>query len=181
MKKAFKRPAAAVILSAILLCASACSGGADNEENNVTDYFPSQTDAEFIGDYSIGMADAECELDYSNIICYTDKEEYSPDEEKITVTVENQNKGKGFYVCDIPNVERYSDGEWVRLNYYPAAHAIPERWAFCAIEGRSDINYSTNVSIWTDELEDEWTEDEYRAVIYVGREIIYAPFKIVSK
>ncbi len=179
MKKGFKIPAAAVILSAILLCASACSDGGDNEENNAADFFPSQTDAEFLGDYSIGMADVECELDYSNIICYTAEEEYSPDVEKITVTVENQNKGKGFYVCDIPNVERYSDGEWVRLNYYPAAHEIPERWWFCAIEGRSDINYSCNVSIWTDRLEDQWTEGEYRAVIYVGREIIYAPFKIV--
>ena len=181
MKKALKGLAAAVIMSAILLCASACSDSVNDEDNIVPDKFPSQTDAEFVGDYSIGMADAECELDYSNIICYTDKEEYRPDDEKITVTVENQNKGKGFYVCTIPNVERYSDGKWVRLNYYSAVHQIEERWGFCAIEGRSDINYSTNVPIWTDKLEDQWTEGEYRAVIYVGREIIYAPFRIVSQ
>ena len=36
------------------------------------------------------------------------------------------------------------------------------------------------MNIWLGKLEDEWSEGDYRAVIYTGREIINAPFKIVS-
>lgn len=171
MRKIFGNAAAAFAFAGLLLL-SACGNGEAAES------FPSQSDAVFDMDYSDRLADAECELDYSNIFCYADREEYSSDDEKITVTVKNKNKGKGFWVCSIANVERYSDGEWVRLNYFPASHEIPERWGFCAIEGRDDVCYSTVVSIWLDRLEDEWTAGDYRAVIYVGRETIYAPFKI---
>ncbi len=126
--------------------------------------------------------DIESEQDYSNIIAYTERENYFSDFEKITITVENQNVGKGFYLYTTPAVERKSDGDWVRLNYYPEAYLLGnEHWAFCGIDGEKDIKYSTCVFIWSEYLKDEWNEGEYRAVIFVGKETIYAPFSIIKK
>lgn len=122
----------------------------------------------------------ETEQDYSNIVCFTDKEKYSPSFEKIDITIKNNNIGKGFYIFTLPIVEKYENNEWERINYSPDSYNYEEGdlWAFCGEEERKDVSYSSCLTIWNKDLEGKWSEGEYRAVIYVGKEKIYAPFEI---
>lgn len=144
--------------------------------------FPAQTNPN-VDKFETGYNDffgMVADQDYSNIICYTDNESYPQDFEKIAITVKNQNVGKGFYLFSIPVIERKINDEWVRLNYMPEDYLRENnKWEFCGIEGEENIPYSTRVTIWADELKDDWTLGEYRAVIFVGKEVIYAPFTIM--
>ena len=119
-----------------------------------------------------------------NIICYTENEQYHSYVEKIVVTIKNQNPGKGFYYYAIPYIEKNIDGEWVRLNYNEKAQerfsVEREWWEFCGIQGDDTIPYSTNNVFFPNDLEENLTIGEYRIVIFVGKEIIYAPFTVVD-
>lgn len=156
------------------------------EEKNDTN-FPAQTNPSIkkfengYSDFGFGL-DIDSEQDYSNIIAYTENENYFSDFEKIIITVENQNVGKGFYLYIVPAIERKTDNDWVRLNYNPEAYLLgDDNWAFCGIDGQKEIKYSSCVFIWSENLKDKWNEGEYRAVIFVGKETIYAPFSIIKK
>ena len=171
-------------MTACIFVLSSC-GSNEMDSSNTTllapTEFPAQTDPnadQFETGYNdfFGMV---ADQDYSNIICYADNESYPQDFEKIAITVKNQNVGNGFYLFSIPVIERKINDEWVRLNYMPDDYLIENnKWEFCGIEGEKNIPYSTRVTIWADELKDDWTLGEYRAVIFVGKEAIYAPFTI---
>lgn len=132
-------------------------------------------------DFMLGITP---EQDYSNIICYTENEQYHSDVEKIVVTIKNKNPGKGFYYYAIPYVEKKLDGEWVRLNYNEKAQkrfsTEREWWEFCGILDNDAISYSTNITLSSDDLEKKITSGEYHMVIFVGKEIKYAPFTIID-
>ena len=106
----------------LLLCISSCS----------TQSFPAQTDPDtsrFDTGYTSYSDDYTAEQDYSNIIAFTDKQEYPTTFDKINVTIKNENPGKGFYFFSIPVIEYNDKGEWKRLNYSPESYEIPEQWA----------------------------------------------------
>ena len=157
----------------LLLCISSCS----------TQSFPAQTNpdtSQFDAGYTTYSDDTMLEEDYSNIIAFTDKQEYPPTFEKITVTIKNENPGKGFYFFTIPVIEYNDNGVWKRLNYSPESYKIPEQWALCAILNDTERQFSTVMSIFGDRLEGSWNPGEYRAVVFVGKETVYAPFTIID-
>ena len=167
--KRIKFVALSVLAAATLL--SSCNAGG----------FPAQTDPsteQFRNGYGGYVVDIEPEQDYRSITAFTDKDVYPLDFDKITVTVKNENAGKGFYFFDIPVIEYNDNGKWVRLNYSPKSYEIPEQWAFCGIENAPDRQFSTVMSIFSDRLEGKWKTGEYRAVVFAGTETIYAPFGI---
>jgi len=128
-------------------------------------------------DYGIGF---EAEKDYSNIIAFTEFETYTPDFELINITVKNENPGKGFYFYMIPFLEKMEDGEWIRLNYDTPLLSNESNWGFCGIEGDKTSQFSTRTAILSDFLIDKPSTGDYRAVVFVGATIIYAPFKIIK-
>lgn len=145
--------------------------------------FPAQTNpdtSQFDAGYTTYSDDAMLEEDYSNIIAFTDKQEYPPAFEKITVTIKNENPGKGFYFFTIPVIEYNDNGVWKRLNYSPESYEIPEQWALCAILDDNERQFSTAQSIFNDRLKGSWNPGEYRAVVFVGKETVYAPFAIID-
>ena len=157
----------------LLLCISSCS----------TQSFPAQTDPDtsrFDTGYTSYSDDYTAEQDYSNIIAFTDKQEYPTTFDKITVTIKNENPGKGFYFFSIPVIEYNDKGEWKRLNYSPESYEIPEQWALCAILDDTERQFSTAQSIYNDRLKGNWNPGEYRAVVFVGKETVYAPFAIID-
>ena len=169
--KIIKGTALSVLAAATLL--SSCNAGG----------FPAQTNPsteQFRNGYGGYVVDIEPEQDYSKITAVTDNDVYPLDFDKITVTVKNENAGKGFYFFDIPVIEYNDNGKWVRLNYSPKSYEIPEQWAFCGIENAPDKQFSTVMSIFRDRLEGNWKTGEYRAVVFAGTETIYAPFGIID-
>ena len=169
--KIIKGTALPVLAAATLL--SSCNAGG----------FPAQTDPsteQFRNGYGGYVVDVEPEQDYSSITAFTDKDVYLLDFDKITVTVKNENAGKGFYFFDIPVIEYNDNGNWVRLNYSPKSYEIPEQWALCAIPDDPERQFSTVMTIFKDRLEGNWKTGEYRAVIFAGKETIYAPFRIID-
>ncbi len=124
--------------------------------------------------------DVETEQDYSNIIAFTEFETYTPDFEEINITVKNENQGKGFYLYMIPFLEKLEDGEWIRLEYDMSLLTNESNWGFCGIEGDKTAQFSTQISILSDFLIDKPSTGDYRAVVFVGATIIYAPFKIIK-
>ena len=128
-------------------------------------------------DYGIGF---EAEKDYSNIIAFTEFETYTSDFEMINIIIKNKNPGKGFYFYMIPFLEKMEDGEWIRLNYYTSILSNESNLAFCGIEGDKTSQFSTRTAILSDFLSDKPSTGDYRAVVFVGARIIYAPFKIID-
>lgn len=122
--------------------------------------------------------------DYGNIVCWANLESYPKDTKSIHVTIENKNPGKGFYFYMLPNLERLEDGEWVRLNYYASDYrggALPEsKWSYCADTESPGSNFLAGVTIYTDYIMDDFTAGDYRAVVYAGDKILYAPFTVTD-
>lgn len=184
MKKFAKRicQLTACIFSVFVL--SSC-GSNEIDSSNTTllapTEFPAQTNPN-IDQFETGyddFGDMVAEQDYGNIICFTDNESYPQDFEKIIITVQNQNEGKGFYIYRVPFIEKKINDEWERLNYSQETLLYgDDNWGFCGIEDRKDIKYSTELNIWYERLKDTWTVGDYRVVIFVGKEVIYAPFTI---
>ena len=128
-------------------------------------------------DYGIGF---EAEKDYSNIIAFTEFEKYTTDFEMINIIIKNENPGKGFYFYMIPFLEKMDDGEWIRLNYDTSVLSDESNMAFCGIEGDKTSQFSTRTAIVSDFLIDKPSTGDYRAVVFVGARIIYAPSKIID-
>ncbi len=169
--KIIKGTALSVLAAATLL--SSCNAGC----------FPAQTDPDtsrFDTGYTSYSNDYTAEQDYSNIIAFTDKQEYPTTFDKITVTIKNENPGKGFYFFSIPVIEYNDKGEWKRLDYSPESYEIPEQWALCAILDDTERQFSTAQRIYNDRLKSSWNPGEYRAVVFVGKETVYAPFAIID-
>jgi len=53
-----------------------------------------------------------------------------------------------------------------------------DNWGYCYIEETEFETFSTRVSVLTERLAEPLTEGDYRAVVFVGKETLYAPFKI---
>lgn len=188
MKKNLKEIIVLIVLTIGMTSCSNSNVSQDNSSNlNYDTDFPAQTNPNTdqfetgYEDFGIGVTP---EQDYSNIICYTENEQYHSDVDKIVVTIKNQNSGKGFYYYAIPYVEKKLNGEWLRLNYNEKAQErfSMERdwWEFCGIPDNNTIPFSTNITLSSDDLEEKFTSGEYQMVIYVGKEIKYAPFAIVN-
>ncbi len=156
-----------------------------SEDNVIAANFPAQTDPDtsrFDNGYGALGMDAVPEHDYSNITAFAENEEYPLDFEKINITIKNGNAGKAFWFYTIPVVEYCDNGEWKRLNYCPEGYNnIEEVWALCLIEGDPGRQFSTGMTIFENMLDGEWKSGEYRAVIFVGQEKIYAPFRLINR
>ncbi len=155
-----------------------------SEDNVIAANFPAQTDPDtsrFDNGYDDLNIDAVTEHDYSNIVAFAEKEEYPVDFENIKITVQNRNAGKAFYIFTIPVVEYNDNGEWKRLNYSPDSYKIEEVWALCHIKGAPERQFSTVITIFEDMLDGEWKSGEYRAVVFVGQEKMYVPFRLKDR
>ncbi len=135
--------------------------------------------------YNDFLVDNEPEQDYSNIVCYTDFTEYPSTTEKIIITITNKNIGKGFYYNFIPYIEKKYNNEWIRLKYKSDIYnnwmmTESNWWGYCCVEGDESIPYSCNITVKTNEFENQMEEGEYRAVVFVGKEVIYAYFNIIN-
>jgi len=186
-KKRFCLAFALILSGAILLTGCAEKDGGQQSDTSVSLWSFEQTDPDtemFETGYPAFFSEEDNEQDYSNIICYSEQEVYPADTERIDITVENQNVGKGFYVYDLPYIEKNTDGEWVRLEFdeefYNNFMAMAnDKWPYCYIENSETTPFSTRVCILpAEELAEPLTEGDYRAVVFVGKETIYAPFKI---
>lgn len=188
MKKIIKEIIVLIVLTIGMTSCSNSDVPQDNPSNlNYDTDLPAQTNPNTdqfetgYEDFGIGITP---EQDYSNIICYTENEQYHSDVDKIVVTIENQNPGKGFYIYAIPYVEKYSDGEWESLFYNEKAQEkfLFERnwWEFCGVQGDDTIPYRTKITVCPNDFEEKFTKGEYRITIFVGKEIIYAPFAIID-
>lgn len=188
MKKIFKKMIILTVLTATMTSCSNLDMSPNNSSNlssqeNYDTNFPAQTNPnieQFETGYPDFGIDVIPEQDYSKIKCYTDKDEYYPDFEKIEITVQNENIGKGFYIYPNPALEKNVDGKWIRINYYPEFYSLENGWGFCGYDGVKDVPYSTCVIIWAEHLKEPLLDGDYRAVVFVGKEIIYAPFKIIK-
>ncbi len=184
-KKSFCMASALILSGAMLLTGCGKDGDTSTAQNYEWDFEQTDPDTErFETGYPAFFSEEDNEQDYSNIICYAEQEVYPADTERINITVENQNVGKGFYVYDLPYIEKNTDGEWVRLkfddeffNTYMARG--DSKWVYCYIENSKTTPFSTLVCILpAEQLAEPLTEGDYRAVVFVGKETIYAPFKI---
>ncbi len=186
-KKSFCMASALILSGAMLLTGCADKDGGQQSDTSESLWSFEQTDPDterFETGYSAFFSEEDNEQDYSNIICYAEQEVYPADTERINITVENQNVGKGFYVYDLPYIEKNTDGEWVRLkfddeffNTYMARG--DSKWVYCYIENSKTTPFSTLVCILpAEQLAEPLTEGDYRAVVFVGKETLYAPFKI---
>lgn len=170
-----------LLILSLALMLSSC-GKTENTEQQTAAVQTEPGTELFETGYRAYFSEEENETDYSNIVCFAEQETYPADAERIDITVKNQNIGKGFWVSDWVFVDRLDNGEWVRLlydeEYYQNVSGIPEKWYYCYVETGGDISHSSRVCVNTKNLAEPLTEGDYRAVVFVGKEVIYAPFRI---
>lgn len=128
------------------------------------------------------QSDDTLEMEYNNIVAYTEYEEYSSDVETIVCRLQNNNPGKMFYLYSRPYVEKKIDGEWVR--YYTSKYlgdwALRRRTDFA-----EDVCVTASEKLDVTSVTPAMDEGEYRLVMFVpGDETsvkeIYAEFRIVE-
>lgn len=118
----------------------------------------------------------ESETDYNNISAFTDSTTYTTEVEQISITVKNNNPGKGFYFYSVPVVQvQNNNGQWKTLNY-----ATPEykQWLFCGTEDNTTTPNECCILIKTVYLSDNLKPGNYRVAIYLKQVITYAEFSI---
>lgn len=122
--------------------------------------------------------DIDPDLSHDNIVAITDKESYPLNIDKISCVIKNNNVGKGFYSYEVPFIEQYKDGTWKRLSYQPP-NLQTSRWLFFGEEGNKTKSNEGNLYFFPKYVQNELTSGKYRLVIFVGNNIIYAPFKFI--
>lgn len=168
------------LLAMILICTSC---GSKNTDISSSCDFPASTNPtteQFADGYEDFGIDVEIEEDYSNIIAFTEFESYTKEVKEINITIMNENVGKGFYFYMIPFIEKFENGQWVRMDYRPPTFQQEQQWAFCGVENNSTIKYSTMNIILTEYLNEPFEIGEYRVVNFVGKTVVYAPFQIIA-
>ena len=130
--------------------------------------------------------------DYDKIEVILGQERYPRDFETITATVTNHNLGKSFYVYDGMFIEKSVDGEWVHVTV--GRETVISGWWLAGYDAYVDPTthkpdperelpdgYAVPNSI--ELVVDRWKivePGQYRAVVYVGKEVFYLPFEIYS-
>ena len=159
----------------------------------VTSYKPSPREMEWL----LRQDQLDFEREYDNIEAWTEQSVYPVDFDKITCTVRNNNSGKAFYVWQRGFIEKAVDGEWIRLERLGEVHDM--NWFLvgwteqvfaeddpgyeppppdCAIVTvpRTYMSSGEVSSLYAD----SFTPGAYRIALYVGREIVYAPFELTA-
>ena len=116
-----------------------------------------------------------------SVIAYSRKECYSSSDIELECIVENEKAGDGFYVYDVPYIERLENNVWVRLYNHTQkldGNLDAARWKLCAVDGNTTEKNSTVLTILSDEMEPALTAGEYRFVVFLSDKILYAPFII---
>ena len=132
------------------------------------------------------------EQNYDKIEVILGQERYPRDFETITATVTNHNLGKSFYVYDGMFIEKSVDGEWVHVTV--GRETVISGWWLAGYDAYVDPTthepdperelpdgYAVPNSI--ELVVDRWKivePGQYRAVVYVGKEVFYLPFEIYS-
>lgn len=137
------------------------------------------------------------EQNYDNIEAFTEQSAYPVDFDKIVCTVRNNNSGKAFYVWRRGFIEKEDDGDWVRL--VRLGEELDSEWFLVGysdwVSAQINPNYEPPppdcaiVTVprtylyggeRTSHYAEPFTPGSYRIVIYVGREIVYAPFELTA-
>lgn len=165
-----------------IMCVSftACSEAGD--ENSETDYIEYYPEKPVFGDLETqnkGVPDdlgVEPETDYSNIIAFTEFDEYDSQTEKILFFARNNNPGKGFWFSFTNQLERFEDGDWIQQKFIKGPMP-PWDWGFnfaMTPDGFVESEEMLNTSFLVDDL----ISGKYRIVVFVGDDTLYAEFTL---
>ena len=178
MKEAIKK---IVLICVSMFCAVIIVACSSSDKNGDNSEYPAVTEPEFAGgnDWNEEF-DCGIETDCTNIVAVTEFEQYSTDVERINCTVTNNNIGNGFYIYDIPFIERLQNDKWVRVDFWTDALMYENNWGFCYIKDNTTKPNSTRVVFLTEYLLEDFCPGEYRLVVFVGCGKVYAPFKVVE-
>lgn len=159
------------ILACALLCG--CSAGAPFDVG-LRDYVVTEPD--YTG--YVTFAGEEWESDYSNITAEILKETYTPEDDRASCDVTDNNPGKMFYIHQLTYLERLDGDTWVNIPYENKSVYMQEGgWAVCWIEGNYDKPNKTRASVCFDMLSEPMRTGSYRLVVFVGDTKLYAPFE----
>ena len=137
------------------------------------------------------------EQEYDNIEAFTEQSVYPVDFDEIVCIVRNNNSGKAFYVWERGFIEKAVNGEWIRLERL--AERPDMQWFIVGWTGQINAEFSPDYeppppdcaivtvprtyllgSEIISHYAEPFTPGAYRIAIYVGREIVYAPFELTA-
>lgn len=115
-----------------------------------------------------------------NIIFKTEQTEYSVNTEKIIGFAIDTNPGICFRFHINPCLERYSDGEWVRMAYYPQGFFFEDQWMYTLSAPKGEADKGVAITLLTQYVYEELTPGRYRLVAFVGDGKFYSEFDLVE-
>lgn len=120
------------------------------------------------------------ETDFSNMEATTEYEEYTSDSSVINCLVINNNLNRGFWLFQFPLIEfQEKKGGWRRLCYYPPGIGEEASWVFLVNhEGEKSKDILKFYPQYL--LHDELIPGNYRLVIQIEKDILFAPFTVVE-
>ena len=113
------------------------------------------------------------EPDYKNIEISLDKDVYQPND-KVVVTLKNNNPGHGFYYFNTPEIYFENQGSY---EYIEFINLQPGMWEFCGIEGSKD-QFSTNAIVDLTDAKFDLSPGKYKLVFFVGERDCIAYFEV---
>lgn len=116
------------------------------------------------------------ETDYSRIVAYTDSAKYERGVETITVTIRNDNPGRGFYYYSVPVLQiQVDEGVWKTVEQNNPRIA---EWLFCGVEGNVSNPNECCVMIKSSYFDNALKKGEYRVAVFAKDTIVFAEFSI---
>ncbi len=174
------------ILIMLLLCCmtlllAACQSAEPNDDSDTPNTDPDgawlleETDAGgFLGTYT--------ESKYDQIVVTPISESFSLKTDKtFSCKITNNNVGHGFYILAELYIDKYADGQWVRLNNKEAEYLQHDpEWSFIGIENNTDEATSTQSWITVSSISPEVTPGRYRFVVFTPANAVYAEFDVTE-
>lgn len=116
-----------------------------------------------------------------NIIFKMNQNEYSLDAEEVKGTVINTNPGVCFRFFRFPLLERYCDGNWVRLACYEPGIFFEEmRWLYALSSENPETEKGLVLDLSLKYVYEKLTPGKYRLVAFIGDQKYYAEFEFVE-
>lgn len=115
-----------------------------------------------------------------NIIFKMQQSEYPLDAEKISGNAIDTNPGVCYTFNLHPRLERYSDGKWVRLAYYPPGIFFEEQWMYTLSSEENEPDKGVAIRLAPKYVYEDLTPGRYRLVAFVGDGKYYAEFEFVE-
>lgn len=126
--------------------------------------------------YSSHFLNVDVEKDYDNFSVECDNKNYSADTESIVFGLKNNNPGNGFYLYDIPIVEKKNLESWESVKYNPPSYY--ERWSFCGNENDPNSCFIADIWLHTEFLDVSDLIGTYRVGLITPKSIHYFEFSI---